>query len=75
MIGISLFTVVTFLCLYFSLERAVSDMIAPHIYSGLEVAGWDCPDHPPPAYAMLQGPKVGHRTRPCVTVYRDFSLL
>lgn len=43
---------------FFSLEKAVGDMIAPHYYAGLEVAGWDCPDHPPPAYAMLQGPKV-----------------
>jgi hypothetical protein len=32
-------------------------MMIPSLVSGLEIANWECPDHPPPAYAMLQGPK------------------
>jgi hypothetical protein len=39
------------------LEKSIADMLAPSVLSGLEIANWECPDHPPPAYAMLQGPK------------------
>jgi hypothetical protein len=46
-------------------------MMAPSVSSGLEVSSWECPDHPPPAYAMLQGPKVSpHPSRFSIVPYR-----
>lgn len=43
---------------FISLEKSIADMMATSMNSGLEVGSWECPDYPPPSYAMLQGPKV-----------------
>lgn len=40
------------------MEKSIADMMQTTVLSGVETGSWECPDYPPPAYAMLQGPKV-----------------